>query len=90
MTILSHRKAWLEKKKALVMAFDDWEQTYNNISRWLEVVKEKKYGDNCALYYSPCMVDGVQNISCYTLDHVFWSFKSCIDGFIFLQVYCTS
>nr|XP_007136176.1 hypothetical protein PHAVU_009G024500g [Phaseolus vulgaris]ESW08170.1 hypothetical protein PHAVU_009G024500g [Phaseolus vulgaris] len=37
------------------------------------------------LYASPCMVDGVQDKSCYKLDRVFWSFKPCIDGFNFCK-----
>nr|AFN88196.1 putative mutator sub-class protein [Phaseolus vulgaris] len=78
-----YRKAWLGKQKVLVMAFVDWEQ--NDLPRWLEAVKESNMGTIVQYIASPCMVDGVHDKSCYTLDHVFWSFKPCIDEFNFCK-----
>jgi len=34
---------------------------------------------------SPCLDDGVEDIYCYILDHLFWFFKSCIDIFNFCK-----
>ena len=51
----------------------------------LEVVKESNPGTFVQYITSPCMVDVVQDNSCYTLDRVFWSFKPCIDGFNFCK-----
>nr|XP_007149505.1 hypothetical protein PHAVU_005G075900g [Phaseolus vulgaris]ESW21499.1 hypothetical protein PHAVU_005G075900g [Phaseolus vulgaris] len=55
------------------------------VARWLEAVKESNSGTIVQYIASPCMVDGVQDNSCYTLDHVFWSFKPCINGFNFCK-----
>jgi len=67
------------------MAFGDREQSYNDLPRWLEAVKESNLGTIVQYIASPCMVHVIQDKSCYTLDHVFWSFKSCIDGFNFCK-----
>ncbi|XP_068461662.1 uncharacterized protein [Phaseolus vulgaris] len=82
---ITYRKAWLGKQKALALAFGDWEQSYNDLPRWLEAVKESNPGTIVQYIASPCMVDGAQDNSCYTLDRVFWSFKPCIDGFNFCK-----
>ena len=82
---ITYRKDWLGKQKALALAFGDWEQSYNDLPRWLEAVKESNPGTIVQYIVSPCMVDGVQENSCYTLDRVFWSFKPCIDGFNFCK-----
>ncbi|XP_068497499.1 uncharacterized protein [Phaseolus vulgaris] len=82
---ITYRKAWLGKQKVLALAFGDWEQSYNDLPRWLEAVKESNSGIIVQYIASPCMVDGVQDNSCYTLDRVFWSFKPCIDGFNFCK-----
>nr|XP_007155040.1 hypothetical protein PHAVU_003G167900g [Phaseolus vulgaris]ESW27034.1 hypothetical protein PHAVU_003G167900g [Phaseolus vulgaris] len=55
------------------------------VPRWLEAVKESNPGTIVQYIASPCMVDGAQDNSCYTLDRVFWSFKPCIDGFNFCK-----
>ncbi|XP_068485031.1 uncharacterized protein [Phaseolus vulgaris] len=85
MAILSCIDAWLGKQKALALTFGDWEHSYNDLPRWLEAVKESNPGTIVQYIASPCMVDGVQDNSCYTLDRVFWSFKPCIDGFNFCK-----
>jgi len=39
-----YRKGWLGKQKALALAFGNWEQSYNDLPRWLEAVKESNPG----------------------------------------------
>ncbi|XP_068466322.1 uncharacterized protein [Phaseolus vulgaris] len=82
---ITYRKAWLGKQKALALAFGNWEQSYNDLPRWLEAVKKSNTGTIVQYISSPCMIDGVQGNSCYTLDRVFWSFKPCINGFNFCK-----
>ena len=77
---ITYRKAWLRKQKTLTLEFGDW-QSYNDLPRWLEALKESNLRTIVQYIASPCMVDGVQDNSCYMLDRVFWSFKPCIDGF---------
>jgi len=47
--------------------------------------KESNMGTIVQYIASSCMVDGVQDNSCYTLDRMVWSFKPCIDGFNFCK-----
>ena len=68
------------------MTFGDWEQSYNDLPRWLEVVKERNLGTIVQYIAFLCMVDGVQDKSCYTLDRIFWSFKLCIDSSRFCKL----
>ena len=46
---ITYRKAWLGKQKTLALAFGDWEQSYNDLPRWLEVVKKAIWGQLCSI-----------------------------------------
>ena len=37
---ITYRKAWLAKQKALAMEFGDWENSYNELPRWLQANKK--------------------------------------------------
>jgi len=46
---ITYRKTWLGKQKALTLTFGDWEQSYNDLPRWLEAVKEAIRGQLCSI-----------------------------------------
>lgn len=63
------------------MEFGDQEDSYNDLARWMQCVQE------CV----PCMIvrysassnifGGVEDLSSFILDRVFWFFKLCTEGF---------
>jgi len=73
--LVTYKKTWVAKQKALAMEFGDWDESYNHLPRWLQVGTVVQYITR--LY----VVVGVQDESNYVLERVFWSFKPCIEGF---------
>ncbi|XP_068503826.1 uncharacterized protein [Phaseolus vulgaris] len=78
---VTYKKAWVAKQKAFVMEFGDWDESYNHLQRWLQVVQDSVPGTVVQYITRTYVVDGVQDESNYILERVFWSFKPCIEGF---------
>lgn len=38
--VMSYKKAWKAKQKALTIQIRDWEESYNRLLRWLQVLEE--------------------------------------------------
>jgi len=71
-------KAWNGKQKALAKEFGDWEESYNELPRWYQALKEKNSGTIIQCISSPVVVNGQSDPSYYILERVFWSFGPCI------------
>ncbi|XP_047162577.1 uncharacterized protein LOC124832419 [Vigna umbellata] len=78
---VSYRKAWIAKQKALAMEFEDWEDSYNHMPRWLHAVKDANPGTILQCTGSLVQIDGQTDNNCYIMERVFWSFGPCIQGF---------
>jgi len=78
---VSYKKAWIAKQKTLAMEFGDWEDSYNHLCIWLQVVQEAILGTIVQCAGRPNIVDDVEDHSSYIFERVFWSFKPCIEGF---------
>ncbi|KAF1870871.1 hypothetical protein Lal_00030181 [Lupinus albus] len=82
---VTYRKAWIAKQMALTQIYVDWEGSYNELPRWMNVVQ----------YFSPetivkyeahhHIVDGVEDPSRFIMDRVFWSLKPCIEEFAYCK-----
>ncbi|XP_068466464.1 uncharacterized protein [Phaseolus vulgaris] len=79
--LVTYKKTTVAKQKALAMEFGDWDESYNHLPRWLQVVQDSVPGTVVQYITRPYVVDGVQDESNYILERVFWSFKPCIEGF---------
>jgi len=55
---VSYDKAWNGKQKALVKEFGDWEESYNELPRWYQVVQESNPGTIIQCTGSPRLVSG--------------------------------
>nr|XP_007142150.1 hypothetical protein PHAVU_008G256700g [Phaseolus vulgaris]ESW14144.1 hypothetical protein PHAVU_008G256700g [Phaseolus vulgaris] len=71
----------MTKQKALAMKFDDWDESYNHLPRWLQVVQESVPGTIFEYVTQPFVIGDVQDNSCNIFERVFWAFKPCIDDF---------
>jgi len=78
---ITYRKARLAKQKALAMEFGDWEDSYNELPRWLQAIQESLPGTIVQYGVSPYVMDGVRDPSICIFKRVFWAFKPCIEGF---------
>lgn len=63
------------------MEFGVWEDSYNELLRWMQAIQERVLGAIVQYTVSPHVVNGVQDPSTFILDRVFWSFKPCIEYF---------
>ncbi|CAL1383671.1 unnamed protein product [Linum trigynum] len=73
---VTYKKAWYEKQKALEKLHGNWEESYDYLQTFLQVVKRKM----------PTSVIDWVRIPSSQLGHmiflrVFWAFGPCIDGF---------
>jgi len=78
---MSYKKAWKAKHKTLAMQFEDWEESYNHIPRWLQTLQESLLGTIVQYTIHLTVVDNVEDHSNYILDRVFRAFKFRIDDF---------
>jgi len=61
--------------------FEDWEDSYNELPRWYQVVQESNPDTIIQCTRHPVVVSGPPDLSCYIMERVFWSFRPCIQGF---------
>nr|XP_007134899.1 hypothetical protein PHAVU_010G085200g [Phaseolus vulgaris]ESW06893.1 hypothetical protein PHAVU_010G085200g [Phaseolus vulgaris] len=78
---IMYKEAWMEKKKAFAIKLDDWDESYNHLPRWLQLVQESFLGTFVEYVTRPFVIDDAQDNSCQILECVFWPFKPCIDDF---------
>ncbi|CAL0324864.1 unnamed protein product [Lupinus luteus] len=78
---MSYKKAWTAKQLALAKIYGDWEGSYNELPRWMNVVQFFCPGTIVKLQAHNRIVDGMEEPSQLILDRVFWAFKPCIEGF---------
>jgi len=68
-------------KKRLLRSLEIWKRTYNELPRWYQVVQESNPVTIIQCIEPPVQVSGQPDTSCYIMEHVFWSFGPCIQGF---------
>ncbi|XP_025628579.1 uncharacterized protein [Arachis hypogaea] len=77
----SYRKVWMEKQKAIAQIYEDWEESYNKVSKLLQALQSCFPGTICELravsYYDRHLL--VRD--CSMFDKVFWAFPSCVEAF---------
>ncbi|KAF1860133.1 hypothetical protein Lal_00033729 [Lupinus albus] len=77
---VTYRKAWTAKQIAMSQIYGDWEGSYKELPRWLNVV-ECNLPRTIVRYTTSRHEDD----STLILDRVFWAFKPCIEGFQFCK-----
>jgi len=78
----TYRKAWLEKQNVVEDVYDNWERSYHDLLRLLQVMQKFLPGmvvEKETLLMPP---QGGQPVESFIMFHrLFWSFRPCIDGF---------
>ncbi|XP_019420622.1 PREDICTED: uncharacterized protein LOC109330798 [Lupinus angustifolius] len=82
---VTYRNAWTAKQMALAKKFGDWEGSYNDLPRWMNVVQYFSPGTIVKYEARHNIRDGMEDYGRFTLDRVFWAFKPCIDGFAYCK-----
>ncbi|KAH1215601.1 hypothetical protein GmHk_13G036700 [Glycine max] len=70
---VSYKKAWTTKQKSLEMTFGSWEQSYTAQHFVPDTIVKYKT--------SSSMEEGDNDLPRVILNHVFWAFNPCIEGF---------
>ncbi|XP_015939634.1 uncharacterized protein LOC107465153 [Arachis duranensis] len=79
--MISYRKAWLAKQKAIANIFGGWEASYEALPLWFEAMVQKDPSAAVEIETAPAYLgdEVVQDIRILT--RVFWSFYPCIRAF---------
>ncbi|XP_004488438.1 uncharacterized protein [Cicer arietinum] len=83
---ISYRKAWLGKNKAIEQIYGNWEESYNQLLRWLLVMRTFAPGtiikmETIPAYNEHSLVNGM------TIFHrLFWAYVPCISAFKFCKL----
>ena len=82
----TYRKAWLAKQWAIEQVYENWEQSYNELPRLLLAMQTFIPGTIVNMQTQPALDQHGEPIPGHVTFHrLFWSFKACIDGFVFCK-----
>ncbi|CAK8576341.1 unnamed protein product [Lathyrus sativus] len=74
--IISYRKAWIAKCKAVESLYGNWETSYNNLSQWILVMKTFLPETITDLQTLPAISNDGSQISGKRIFHrLFWAFR---------------
>lgn len=74
---ITYKRAWSAKQKAIASIFGDWEQSYEELPRYMQALKESNPGT----VVEWCTLASNEDPSVHIFLRVFWAFKPSIDGF---------
>ncbi|RYR42462.1 hypothetical protein Ahy_A08g038949 isoform B [Arachis hypogaea] len=77
----TYRRVWMAKQKAIAVIYGDWNESYNEIPRWVLGVQLTMPGTVAVLRTSPVRVGGQVDESQAYFHRLFWTFLPCIEAF---------
>ncbi|XP_015947756.1 uncharacterized protein LOC107472741 [Arachis duranensis] len=77
----TYRRVWLAKQKAVALIYGDWDESYNELSRWVLGVQLTMPGTVAVLRTSPVRVCGQLDDSRTYFHRLFWTFSPCFKAF---------
>ncbi|KAH0635493.1 hypothetical protein KY289_035408 [Solanum tuberosum] len=77
----SRRKAYLDRKRTFEKVYGTWEGSFAELPRFMEALKHFDPG-TIVEWKTERFVDVIEDV----FNYVFWTFKSCIDGFVFCRL----
>ncbi|XP_057745295.1 uncharacterized protein LOC130963163 [Arachis stenosperma] len=77
----TYRRVWMAKQKAIALIYGDWDESYNDIPRWVLGVQLTMPGSVAVLKTSPVRVGGQEDESQAYFHRLFWTFPPCIEAF---------
>ncbi|RYR12821.1 hypothetical protein Ahy_B04g070154 isoform A [Arachis hypogaea] len=77
----TYRRVWMAKQKAVAVIYDDWDELYNELPRWVLGVQLTMPGSVAVLQTCPVRVGGQLDESQAYFHRLFWTFPPCIEAF---------
>ncbi|XP_057762998.1 uncharacterized protein LOC130982881 [Arachis stenosperma] len=77
----TYRRVWLAKQKAVALIYGDWDESYNELPRWVLGVQLTMASTVAVLKTSPVRVGGQLDESRAYFHRLFWTFPPCIEAF---------
>ncbi|XP_052119026.1 uncharacterized protein LOC107494136 [Arachis duranensis] len=77
----TYRRVWMAKQKSIALIYGDWDESYNEIPRWVLGVQLTMPGTVAVLRTSPVRVGGQVDESQAYFHRLFWTFPPCIEAF---------
>ncbi|XP_015954384.1 uncharacterized protein LOC107478769 [Arachis duranensis] len=77
----TYRRVWMAKQKAVAIIYGDWNESYNELPRWVLGVQLTMPGTVAVLRTCPVRVSGQVDESQAYFHRMFWTFSPCIEAF---------
>ncbi|XP_025616578.1 uncharacterized protein [Arachis hypogaea] len=77
----TYRRVWMAKQKAVVLIYGDWDESYNELPRWVLGVQVTMPGSIAVLRTSPVRVGGQLDKTQAYFHRLLWTFPPCIEAF---------
>ncbi|RYR34116.1 hypothetical protein Ahy_A10g048838 isoform B [Arachis hypogaea] len=77
----TYRRVWMAKQKSIALIYGDWDESYNDLPRWVLGVQMTMPGSVVVLKTSPVRVGGQVDESQAYFHRLFWTFPPCIEAF---------
>ncbi|RYR05599.1 hypothetical protein Ahy_B06g085446 isoform C [Arachis hypogaea] len=77
----TYRRVWMAKQKAVAIIYGDWDESYNELPRWVLGVQLTMPGTVAVLRTCPVRVGGQLDESQANFHRLFWTFPPCIEAF---------
>ncbi|XP_057730447.1 uncharacterized protein LOC130945758 [Arachis stenosperma] len=77
----TYRRVWMAKQKAVAIIYGDWDESYNELPRWVLGVQLTMPGTVTVLRTCPVRVGGQVDESQAYFHRMFWTFPPCIEAF---------
>ncbi|XP_052116410.1 uncharacterized protein LOC107483379 [Arachis duranensis] len=77
----TYRRVWMAKQKAVAVIYGDWDESYNELPRWVLGVQLTMPGTVAVLRTCPVRVGGHVDESQVYFHRLFWTFPPCIQAF---------
>ena len=74
---IHYKRIWEAKRKAIIMIFGDWDESYQALPRWMNIVKPTNLGTKVVWKIS--ILAGCNGNVRFM--RVFWAFRACVEGF---------
>ncbi|KAJ9675204.1 hypothetical protein PVL29_024234 [Vitis rotundifolia] len=74
---LHYKRIWEAKRKAIIRIFDDWNESYQALPRWMNIVKLTNPGTK--VVWKTSVLAGCNGNVRFM--RVFWAFGACVEGF---------
>nr|XP_025693030.1 uncharacterized protein LOC112795307 [Arachis hypogaea] len=77
----TYRRVWMANQKAVALIYGEWDESYNELPRWVLGVQVTMSGSIAVLRTSPVRVGGQLDESQAYFHRMFWTFPPCIEVF---------